>query len=48
MIAPNIDERIFREPNRVCYTGKGSRVAITFPYSPKSEYVDVPEPTRHD
>lgn len=37
--------RIFREPNGACYTGKGSRVTITFPYTPKREYVDVPGAT---
>ena len=34
--------RIFREPSGSCYQGKGSRVPITFPYTPKREYVDVP------
>lgn len=33
--------RVFREPNGACYTGKGSRVYIEFPYTPKIEYVDV-------
>ena len=41
-IAYDIDGKIFREPNGDCYTGKGSRVDVTFPYVPKSEYVDVP------
>jgi hypothetical protein len=40
--AYDIDGKIFREPNGACYTGRESRVYITFPYSPKSEYVDVP------
>lgn len=40
--AYNIDGRIFREPNGGTYTNKDSRVYITFPYNPKSEYVDVP------
>lgn len=39
----DIEGRIFREPNGSCYTGKGSRVTVTFPYTPKHEYVDVPE-----
>jgi hypothetical protein len=33
--------RIFRDPDGSCYTSKGSRVPVTFPYFPKSEYVDV-------
>ena len=41
--AYDINGRIFREPSGSCYTGKGSRVYIEFPYTPKSEYVDVPE-----
>lgn len=39
--AYDIDGKIFREPSGVCYTGYGSRVDVTFPYIPKSEYVDV-------
>jgi hypothetical protein len=33
--------KIFREPNGCCYTNSNSRVYITFPYTPKTEYVDV-------
>ena len=33
--------RVFREPNGSCYTNGDSRVFITFPYTPKIEYVDV-------
>lgn len=33
--------RIFREPSGSCYTSRDSRVPITFPYTPKREYVDV-------
>ena len=33
--------RIFREPNGTCYTSRHSRVPVTFPYTPKREYVDV-------
>lgn len=40
--AYDINGRIFREPNGCCYTGYGSRVYVTFPYVPTSEYVDVP------
>lgn len=34
--------RIFREPNGACFTSRDSRVPVTFPYTPKREYVDVP------
>ena len=37
----DIRGKIFREPDGNCYTGKGSSVDVTFPYTPKSEYVDV-------
>ena len=37
----DIDGKVFREPNGVCYTNKDSHVPITFPYVPKTEYVDV-------
>ena len=40
--AYNIDGKIFRELNGCCFTSKDSRVYIEFPYTPKSEYVDVP------
>lgn len=36
--------RIFREPDGCCFTSADSRVEITFPYTPKHEYVDVPPP----
>lgn len=39
--AYDINGRIFREPNGACYTSSESRVPVTFPYTPKSEYVDV-------
>ena len=35
--------RVFREPSGASYTGRGSRVEITFPYVPTVEYVDVDE-----
>ncbi len=35
--------RIFREPSGSCYQNSRSRVYITFPYTPKHEYVDVEE-----
>ena len=34
--------RIFREPNGCCYQSFESRVPVTFPYTPKREYVDRP------
>lgn len=40
--AYNLGGLIFREPSGCCYTSKDSLVPITFPYTPKSEYVDVP------
>lgn len=39
--AYDIDGRIFRRPDGVCYTSRGSCVEITFPYTPTREYVDV-------
>jgi len=38
--AYDIEGKIFREPDGSCYPGKGSSVDITFPYTPKREYVD--------
>lgn len=32
--------KIFRDPDGSCYQNSGSRVPITFPYVPKTEYVD--------
>lgn len=40
--AYDIGGRVFREPNGVCYTSQDSRVVITFPYIPTTEYIDVP------
>jgi len=40
--AYDIYGRTFREPDGLCFVGKGSRVDITFPYTPTTEYVDVP------
>lgn len=39
--AYDINGKIFREPDGCCYTSRDSRVYITFPYTPKTEYVDV-------
>ena len=33
--------KVFREPDGSCYTNRDSRVFIEFPYTPKTEYVDV-------
>lgn len=41
--AYDIEGRIFREPSGACYQNSDSQVPITFPYTPKREYVDVPE-----
>lgn len=38
-----IDGRVFREPSGVCYTNRDSFVPVVFPYTPKTEYVDVAE-----
>jgi hypothetical protein len=40
--AYDIDGKIFREPDGCCFTNKNSHVYIDFPYTPKSEYIDVP------
>lgn len=37
--------KVFREPSGVCFTSRDSRVYITFPYTPHTEYVDAPEDT---
>jgi len=41
--AYDIDGKVFREPNGSGYTNSDSRVDVTFPYTPTTEYVDVPE-----
>lgn len=41
--AYDIDGRIFRDPEGSCYTNSNSHIPITFPYTPKREYVDVLE-----
>lgn len=40
--AYDIEGLIFRTPDGGCYTSKGSRTTVTFPYTPKREYMDVP------
>ncbi len=39
--AYDADGRIFREPSGSCFTNRNSRVFVSFPYTPKREYVDV-------
>ena len=39
--AYDIEGRIFRGPGGGCYTSNESCVQVTFPYTPKREYVDV-------
>lgn len=46
--AYDINGRVFREPSGACYTGKDSRVAVTFPYVPSTEYMDAPGKTGGD
>lgn len=40
-----LDGKVFREPSGACYTNRDSMVPVTFPYTPATIYVDVPEPT---
>ena len=40
--AYDIRGKVFREPNGCCFTSRDSRVDVEFPYTPKTEYVDVP------
>lgn len=40
-VAYDMDGVIFRNPDGGCFTSNDSRVDVTFPYIPKSEYVDV-------
>ena len=39
----DIDAVVFREPSGACFTGRGSHQPITFPYTPRTVYVDVDE-----
>ena len=41
--AYDINGKIFREPSGACFTSRDSRVTVTFPYTPTTEYVDVGE-----
>lgn len=40
-VAYDIEGKIFRESDGCCYTSKDSCVDVTFPYTPKREYIDV-------
>lgn len=40
--AYDAEGKIFRYPDGSCFTSSASSVEITFPYTPKREYVDVP------
>lgn len=42
--AYDINGRVFREPSGLTFTSADSYTPVTFPYTPKIEYVDVPEP----
>jgi len=41
--AYDIEGKIFREPDGCCFQSSDSRINVTFPYTPKTEYVDVPK-----
>jgi hypothetical protein len=39
--AYDIDGKIFIEPDGCAFTNRKSHVRITFPYTPKTKYIDV-------
>ncbi len=39
--AYDIQGKVFREPDGASYTSRDSRVYVTFPYTPTTEFVDV-------
>ncbi|MFA7282157.1 MAG: hypothetical protein WC100_18900 [Sterolibacterium sp.] len=41
--AYDIDAKVFREPSGACFTSSDSRAPVTFPYTPTTEYIDVPD-----
>lgn len=41
--AYDIQGRVFREPSGACFTNGESHVPVEFPYTPKTEYIDVEE-----
>ncbi len=40
--AYDIDAVVFREPSGSCFTSRSSRQFVTFPYTPRTVYADVP------
>lgn len=42
-LAYDIEGRVFVEPSGTSFTGRGSRVFVTFPYVPTTVYIDVGE-----
>lgn len=46
--AYDVNGIVFREPNGSCYSNRSSRVPVTFPYTPKTITVDVPENATHE
>ena len=42
--AYDINGKVFREPNGASYTSRESRVPVTFPYTPRTEFVDTETP----
>ena len=38
--------KVFRVPGGATYVGRGSRVPVTFPYTPKTVFVEIPEETQ--
>jgi len=41
--AYDVHGKVFRDKNGSCFTSGDSRVYITFPYTPTTEYIDVDE-----
>jgi hypothetical protein len=39
--AYDLNAVVFREPNGACFINRDSRKVVTFPYTPKTVYVDV-------
>lgn len=42
-VAYDIDGKVFKEPDGSCYTNSESKVNITFPYVPKTIYIEKDE-----
>jgi hypothetical protein len=41
--AYDVEGKVFVEPDGCAFTSGGSKVGVTFPYTPKTEYVNVEE-----